>query len=60
MKASETNYYWELLAEENHTVQETYFVQQEGTFSSGLVEIECLYAKEYRGHTDAVTLTSQK
>ena len=60
MKASETNYYWELLAEEYHTVQETYFVQQEGTFSSGLVEIECLYAKEYRGHTDAVTLTSQK
>jgi hypothetical protein len=59
MKASETNYYWELLSEEYHTVQETYFVQQEGTFSSGLVEIECLYAKEYRGHTDAVTLTSK-
>ena len=59
MKASETNYYWELLSEEYHTVQETYFVQQEGTFSSGLVEIECLYAKEYRGHTDAVTITAK-
>ena len=59
VKPSETNFYWELLAEENHTVQETFFVQQEGTFSSGLVEIECLYAKEYRGHTDAVTLTSK-
>ena len=59
VKSSETNYYWELLPEEHTTVQERFFVQQEGTFNSGLVEIECLYAKEYRGHTDAVTLTSK-
>ena len=59
VKPSETNYYWELLPEEHTTVQERFFVQQEGTFNSGLIEIECLYAKEYRGHTDAVTLTSK-
>ena len=59
VKPSETNYYWELLPEEHTTVQERFYVQQEGRFSSGLVEIECLYAKEYRGHTDAVTLTSK-
>ena len=60
VKPSETNYYWELLPEEHISVQESFYVQQEGTFNSGLVEIECLYAKEYRGHTDAVTLTSRK
>ena len=60
VKPSETNFYWELLPEEYTTVQETFFVTQEGTFNSGLVEIECLYAKEYRGHTDAVSLTSGK
>ena len=59
VKPSETNYYWELLPEEHTTVRESFYVQQEGTFNSGLVEIECLYAKEYRGHTDAVTLTSK-
>lgn len=59
VKPTETNYYWELLPEEYITVEERFFVQQEGTFNSGLVEIECLYAKEYRGHTDAVNLTSK-
>ena len=59
VKPSETNYYWELLPEEHITVQERFHVQQEGRFNSGLVEIECLYAKEYRGHTDAITLTTK-
>ena len=58
VKTSETNYYWELLPEEYITVEERFFVQQEGLFNSGLVEIECLYAKEYRGHTDAVSIAS--
>lgn len=59
VKPSETNYYWELLPEEHITVQERFYVQQEGRFNSGLVEIECLYAREYRGHTDAVNLISK-
>ena len=59
VKPSETNFYWELLPEENTSLRESFYVTQEGTFSSGLVEIECLYAKEYRGHTDALTLTSK-
>ena len=59
VKPTETNYYWELLPEEYITVEERFFVQQEGTFNSGLVEIECLYAKEYRGHTNAVNLISK-
>ena len=59
VKPSETNYYWELLPEERITVSEDFYVTQEGTFNSGLAEIECLYAKEYRGHTDATTFTSK-
>ncbi len=59
VKPSETNYYWELLPEENTSVQERFYVQQEGTFNSGLIEIECLYAKEYRGHTDAVNVITK-
>ena len=59
LKPSETNFYWELLPEEKTTVIEEFYVTQEGTFNTGLVEIECLYAKEYRGHTDATTFTSK-
>ena len=59
VKPSETNYYWELLPEEYTSVKEEFYVSQEGTFNSGLIEIECLYAKEYRGHTDAVTFTAK-
>ncbi len=59
VKPSETNYYWELLPEERITVSEDFYVTQEGSFNSGLAEIECLYAKEYRGHTDATTFTTK-
>lgn len=55
-----TNYYWELLPEEGTTVEELFHVQQEGVFSAGLVEIECLYAREYRGHTESIDITSKK
>ena len=59
VKESCTNFYWELLPEEHCSATETFFVTQEGTFNSGLIQIECLYAPEYRGHTDAMTLTSK-
>ena len=59
VKPSETNFYWELLPEEKTTVTEEFYVTQEGTFNTGLVEIECLYAKEYRGHTAAETYTAK-
>ena len=56
VKPAETCFYWELLPEEKSTVSETFYVQQEGTFDSGLTEIECLYAREYRGHTGTVRI----
>lgn len=59
VKESCTNFYWELLPEEHCSASETFFVTQEGTFNSGLVQIESLYAPEYRGHTDAMALTSK-
>ena len=58
VRPSETRYYWELLPEEHTTVSETFYVQQEGVFSSGLAEIECLYAREYRGHTGSVSVVA--
>lgn len=56
VRESQTRYYWELLPEETTTMEERFFVSQEGTFTSGIAQIECLYAKEYRGHTESRTV----
>lgn len=60
VKRSQTNYYFELLPEEYTTIEERFYVYQEGTFNSAIVKIESLYATEYRGHTDAIEIKSEK
>ena len=57
--ADRTKYYFQTLAEEDTHLSETFYVTQEGTFNSGLVEIKSLYAPEYRGHTGAFTVETQ-
>lgn len=51
IKESVTNYYFQLLPEGEHQFEENFFVTQKGTFSSGLAEIQSLYAPEYRAKT---------
>ena len=55
-----TRYYFQLLAEEDTALKETFFVTQEGTFNSALVTIESLYAEEYRGHTGAFLVETEE
>ena len=57
--ADRTKYYFQTLAEEDTHLRESFYVTQEGTFNSGLVQIESLYAPEYRGHTGAFTVETQ-
>ena len=57
--ADRTKYYFQTLAEEDTHLSETFYVTQEGTFNSGLVEIQSLYAPEYRGHTGAFTVETE-
>ncbi|MBQ7254510.1 MAG: hypothetical protein IJS30_07545 [Bacteroidales bacterium] len=58
-KAESTKYYFQVLAEEDTNLSESFFVTQAGAFNSGLVEIESLYAPEYRGHTGAIMVESK-
>ncbi|MBP5316716.1 MAG: hypothetical protein J6Y83_03325, partial [Bacteroidales bacterium] len=57
--ATGTEYYYQLLAEEDTHLVESFYVTQEGVFDKGLVEIESLYAPEYRGHTAGGTVRSE-
>ena len=50
VKADRTLYWIDVFPEENSTVTETFFVTQEGTFTSPVAEIESLYAPHYRAN----------
>ncbi|MBP5505897.1 MAG: hypothetical protein J6X89_07335 [Bacteroidales bacterium] len=58
-KAEKTTYYFQVLPEEDTHLTETFYVTQEGVFNSSLVEIESLYAPEYRGHTAAFKVETE-
>ena len=57
--ASGTEYYYQLLPEEDTHLVESFYVTQEGVFDKGLVEMESLYAPEYRAHTAGGTVKSE-
>lgn len=57
--ASGTEYYYQLLPEEDTHLVESFYVTQQGVFNKGLVEIESLYAPEYRAHTAGGMVTSE-
>ncbi len=50
VKADRTLWWIDVFPEENTTIEEELFVTQEGTFTSPVAEIECLYAPHYRAN----------
>lgn len=45
-----TVYWFDRYQEEDSTITEEFFVSQEGVFTAPVVEMECLYAPEYRAN----------
>ena len=50
VKADRTLYWIDVFPEETSTIEETFFVTQEGCFSSPVAEVESLYASHYRAN----------
>lgn len=50
------DYFFEHMAKGRHTLTEEVMVDRSGTFALGTSMIECVYAPEYRGGTDNITL----
>lgn len=48
--ADRTEYYFDRFSEEDSKISEQFFVNQSGTFTAPVVQIECLYAPEYRAN----------
>ncbi len=51
VKADRTLYWIDVFPEENSTIEETFFVTQEGNFTSPVTEVESLYAPHYRANS---------
>jgi hypothetical protein len=53
VKADRTLYWIDVFPEESSTIEETFFVTQEGCFSSPVAEVEALYTPHYRANDNA-------
>lgn len=51
-----THFFFDVVPKGVHVLEYSCRVQQKGVFFGGLAEIECLYAPECRGHSDAAVL----
>ncbi len=51
-----TNYYFDRMAKGKHVVETEYFIDREGTYTTGTCTVQCAYAPEYYGRTHAQTL----
>lgn len=54
VRATATEYYWEVFPEEKTTLTEDFYVSQEGTFTAPAAEVESAYAPHYRANTGAI------
>ena len=51
-----TNYFFDRMAKGKHVVETEYFIDREGTYTTGSCTVQCAYAPEYAGRTHAETL----
>ncbi len=60
VRSASTEYWFDSYPEEKTTITETFYVTQEGVFTSPVAEIESLYAPHYRANADYDGLMSVK
>mgnify|MGYP000871833951 CR=1 FL=1 len=51
-----TNYYFDQMAKGKHVVETEYYIDRQGTFSTGTCTVQCAYSPEYSARTTAQTL----
>lgn len=54
-----TDYFIEHLAKGTHTFAEELFIDRSGTFTTGIIETECVYSPEFRGSAAESTIRVQ-
>lgn len=54
-----TDYFFDSLPKGTYVLEEDAFIDREGTYTTGITTLRCLYAPEYNAHTTALTVTSE-
>ena len=52
-----TNFYFDRMSKGKHVIENEYYVDREGTYTTGTCTVGCAYAPEYRGMTHAQTFS---
>lgn len=55
-----TNYYFDQLSKGRHVVENTYYIDRPGTYSTGVCTAQCTYAPEFSAREAAKTLEVEK
>lgn len=56
VRDAHTDYFFDHLPKGTYILEETSFIDRTGRYTTGLCRLQCLYAPEFEGHTDAVEL----
>ena len=51
-----TNYYFDRLHKGHHVIETEYYIDRAGNYETGTCTVQCAYAPEYRGTTNALKL----
>lgn len=51
-----TNYYFDVMPKGKRVIETEYYIDRQGTFSTGTCVVQCAYSPEYAGRAEALTL----
>ena len=55
-KDNSTNYYFDRLRKGKHVIEAEFYIDREGTYTTGTCTVQCAYSPEFRASTHAMTL----
>lgn len=56
-KDNATNYYFDRLAKGKHVIETDYYIDRDGEYTTGTCTVQCAYAPEFTGRTEAKRIT---
>ena len=56
MKDNAAYYYFDLMPKGTHIIETEYYVDRRGSYTTGICKVQCAYAPEFNGRTDAKTI----
>ncbi|HQE11193.1 MAG TPA: hypothetical protein PLQ78_00445, partial [Flavipsychrobacter sp.] len=52
-----TNFFFDRLPKGTYVLEYPVYIQQKGSFSSGIASLQCMYAPEFSSHSEGIKIT---